>query len=187
MVTNLHNYSHIKGTSGSAAAAGISNITGANKWRRLKGIDHRLDRIEEVKMKMDWKMEEPVLVAKIRESSVRSLVLLPRSLVTTLTGLHRLRSHQVLLSKDSSKWNWDIVGELIDGPLRYPAHLATACKTKFFKRILYFLRPNSYLFSVFPYSDVRRRLAQECERARERERESISTHSLSIASAHSNT
>lgn len=101
-----------------------------SQWRRLKGIDHRLDRIEEVKMKMDWKMEEPVLVAKIRESSV-------------------------LLSKDSSKWNWDIVGELIDGPLRYPAHLATACKTKFFKRILYFLRPNSYLFSVFPYSDVR--------------------------------
>lgn len=31
MVTNLHNYSHIKGTSGSATGTSLINITGANK------------------------------------------------------------------------------------------------------------------------------------------------------------
>ena len=58
MVSNLHTYSHIKGTSVSSA----------------KGMDHRLDRIEEIKMKLDWKMDASLLDEKLKESKVSGAV-----------------------------------------------------------------------------------------------------------------
>lgn len=48
----------------------IKNNVGANKWRRIKGKDKRLDKIDEVKMKMDYSMDEPQLLQKIRDSNV---------------------------------------------------------------------------------------------------------------------
>ena len=62
---------------------------------------------------------------------------------------------QVVSLKDDSRWNWDIIGELVSGPLNNPAHLTVALRTKFFKRILSFLRPMNHLFSVLPYNEVR--------------------------------
>eukprot|EP01094_Clydonella_sp_ATCC50884_P020972 TRINITY_DN4492_c0_g1_i1.p1 TRINITY_DN4492_c0_g1~~TRINITY_DN4492_c0_g1_i1.p1 ORF type:complete len:1201 (+),score=424.78 TRINITY_DN4492_c0_g1_i1:147-3605(+) len=119
MVSNLHTYSHIKGTASSSA----------------KGMDHRLDRIEEIKMKLDWKMDASVLNEKLKESNV-------------------------LAFKDDSRWNWDIIGELVSGPLHNPAHLTVALRTKFFKRLLSFLRPNNHLFSGLSYNDQHMRYSR---------------------------
>ena len=45
-------------------------VTGANKWRRLKGRDRRLDRIDDVKRKMDWAMDEKQLLSRLQSTQV---------------------------------------------------------------------------------------------------------------------
>lgn len=45
-------------------------VTGANKWRRMKGRDRRLDRIDDVKRKIDWAMDEKQLLSKLQQTQV---------------------------------------------------------------------------------------------------------------------
>ncbi len=48
----------------------------------------------------------------------------------------------MLVTKDYTKWEWDQIAEVLEGPLRNPVHLITATqRTKFIKRILSFLKP----------------------------------------------
>lgn len=47
---------------------------------------------------------------------------------------------RVLLGKDWFKWDWDIIAELLEGPLTHPTRLSEAMKTKFFKRLSGFFR-----------------------------------------------
>jgi rapamycin-insensitive companion of mTOR len=55
---------------------------------------------------------------------------------------------QVLNTKTYTKWNWDALSELIQGPLLNPKRLDEAIKTtKFMKRLLSFYRPFKYRFS----------------------------------------
>ncbi|TPX50488.1 hypothetical protein SeLEV6574_g00869 [Synchytrium endobioticum] len=52
------------------------------------------------------------------------------------------------LTKDYTKWNWDAVQELLQGPLLNPKRLDEAIKnTKFLKRLLAFYQPQSLQFS----------------------------------------
>jgi len=127
MVTNLHSYSHIKSSVGIFDSSMAIGLTGANKWRRIKGQDRRLDKIDDVKMKMDWHMDDVQFQQKIKDT-------------------------QVLVTKDITKWNWELIFELLEGPLNNPQHLANALKTKFIKRMLSFLRPNKKLFSTMAWT-----------------------------------
>lgn len=55
---------------------------------------------------------------------------------------------QVLNDKDFTKWNWNIIQDLIKGPLMNHKRLEETIKTtKFIKRILSFYRPLSHQFS----------------------------------------
>jgi len=55
---------------------------------------------------------------------------------------------QVLTDKDFTKWNWNIIQDLIKGPLMNHKRLEETIKTtKFIKRILSFYRPLSHQFS----------------------------------------
>jgi rapamycin-insensitive companion of mTOR len=47
---------------------------------------------------------------------------------------------RVLTDKNWAKWNWDIISELLEGPLTNPHRLSEAMKTKFFKRLSGFFR-----------------------------------------------
>lgn len=47
---------------------------------------------------------------------------------------------RVLFDKNWTKWNWDIISELLEGPLTNPQRLSEAMKTKFFKRLSGFFR-----------------------------------------------
>ncbi|TMW68659.1 hypothetical protein Poli38472_006127 [Pythium oligandrum] len=47
---------------------------------------------------------------------------------------------RVLTDKNWTKWNWDIISELLEGPLTNPQRLSEAMKTKFFKRLSGFFR-----------------------------------------------
>lgn len=55
---------------------------------------------------------------------------------------------QVLNTKDYTKWNWDSVTELLQGPLLNPRRLEEAMRgKKFIKRLLAFYRPFKHQFS----------------------------------------
>lgn len=55
----------------------------------------------------------------------------------------------VLVTKDYHNWNWTIITELLQGPLRSPKRFEEVIKTtKLFKRLMSFYRPFKYRFSV---------------------------------------
>lgn len=55
---------------------------------------------------------------------------------------------QVLATADYLKWKWDLIHDLIEGPLLNPKRLEDAIKmTKFLKRLIGFYRPFKYKFS----------------------------------------
>ncbi|OAD02912.1 hypothetical protein MUCCIDRAFT_143465 [Mucor lusitanicus CBS 277.49] len=59
-----------------------------------------------------------------------------------------LMDTQVLNTKDYTKWNWDSVIELLQGPLLNPRRLEEAMRgKKFIKRLLAFYRPFKHQFS----------------------------------------
>jgi rapamycin-insensitive companion of mTOR len=50
--------------------------------------------------------------------------------------------------KEFSKWSWDCIAELLDGPLFNPRRLEEILRsTKFIKRLLAFYRPRKHRFS----------------------------------------
>ncbi|KAL6058320.1 Cytosolic regulator of adenylyl cyclase [Balamuthia mandrillaris] len=124
MVANLHQISHNKR---SASLYDSYLVTGANKWRRLKGSDRRLDRIDDVKRKFDLKMDEAQLQYKLRQT-------------------------QVLMTKDHTKWQWDLIAEVLEGPLRSKDHLSITLRTKFIKRLLSFLSPSNRAFATLHWT-----------------------------------
>ncbi|CAO3672310.1 unnamed protein product [Umbelopsis ramanniana] len=55
---------------------------------------------------------------------------------------------QILNTKDYTKWNWENILELLQGPLLHPRRLDEAMRgSKFIKRLLAFYRPFSHRFS----------------------------------------
>jgi hypothetical protein len=59
-----------------------------------------------------------------------------------------LQDSQVLISKDYTKWNWDIIDELLQGVLLNPKRLDETIKsTKFIRRLLTYFRPRKLRFS----------------------------------------
>ncbi|TPX33890.1 hypothetical protein SmJEL517_g03313 [Synchytrium microbalum] len=60
----------------------------------------------------------------------------------------QLSANEQGLTKDYTKWNWDAILELLQGPLLNPKRLDEATKnTKFIKRLLAFYRPQNHQFS----------------------------------------
>lgn len=47
---------------------------------------------------------------------------------------------RVLTDKNYKNWNWEIISEMLEGPLTNPQRLSEAMKTKFFKRLSGFFR-----------------------------------------------
>ncbi|KAK5821402.1 Rapamycin-insensitive companion of mTOR, N-term-domain-containing protein [Linnemannia elongata] len=65
-----------------------------------------------------------------------------------------LNDTQVLATKDVSKWRWDMILEIIQGPMVSPRRLDEAIRgTKFTKRLLAFYRPLNHRYSSQPAHD----------------------------------
>lgn len=47
---------------------------------------------------------------------------------------------RILMDKNFTKWNWDVISEMLEGPLTNPQRLSEAMRTKFFKRLSGFFR-----------------------------------------------
>lgn len=55
---------------------------------------------------------------------------------------------QVLSSSNYLKWKWDLIFDIVDGPLQHPKHLEGAVRaTKFLKRLIGFYRPFKHRFA----------------------------------------
>jgi rapamycin-insensitive companion of mTOR len=126
MITNLYKYSNTK----NPLSQDIPITTLANATRSSK--DHRLDRIDEVRRKIEWELDEAGLQQRLRQTNVLQYG-----------------------NKDWARWKWDSISELIEGPLRNPVFLQATLKLKFFKRFLSFFRPSKKIFSELPWAYVR--------------------------------
>jgi len=55
---------------------------------------------------------------------------------------------QVMLTKDHTKWNFEVLQDLIEGPLLNPKRMEEAIKvSRFIRRLLSFFHPFSHRFS----------------------------------------
>lgn len=60
-----------------------------------------------------------------------------------------------MLTKDSAKWNFEMLQELIEGPLLNPKRLEEAIKVaRFMRRLLSFFHPFTHRFSDLPRKQV---------------------------------
>ncbi|KAF9182652.1 hypothetical protein BGZ50_004785 [Haplosporangium sp. Z 11] len=65
-----------------------------------------------------------------------------------------LNDTQVLSTKDVSKWHWNLILEIIQGPMLNPRRLDEAIRgTKFSKRLLAFYRPLNHRYSNQPANE----------------------------------
>lgn len=63
---------------------------------------------------------------------------------------------QVLTSRDHTKWNYDVILEVLQGPLLNPRRLEEALKaSKFGRRLLAFFQPLNLRFSAVKKTKVR--------------------------------
>jgi hypothetical protein len=69
---------------------------------------------------------------------------------TELTTL--MKRTNVLSTKDWREWDWDLVLELLEGPLTTSQSLIVALKTKLIKRLLSFLKPYKHSFVDLPWT-----------------------------------
>ena len=61
-----------------------------------------------------------------------------------------------MLTKDYTKWNFETLQELIEGPLLNPKRMEEAIKlSKFIRRLMSFFHPFSHRFSDIPKLKVR--------------------------------
>jgi rapamycin-insensitive companion of mTOR len=111
-----------------------TSVTILNKYSHMKRTDlnptnsSKLDYFEEVKKKLEWKLDESVLKAKLNES--------------------------VLLKRDHTLWNWDMITELIEGPLANPTHFNSPMGKQFIKALLSFFQPGKKIFPMLPLNRV---------------------------------
>lgn len=69
---------------------------------------------------------------------------------------------QVLTSKDYTRWNFDVLRDLLEGPLMNPKRMEEVLKgSKLMRRILTFFHPHEHLYSTLPRTPVRPDLALE--------------------------
>ncbi|KAI7190457.1 hypothetical protein KC363_g4384 [Hortaea werneckii] len=70
----------------------------------------------------------------------------------------RMIDTQVLSSVNYTKWDWNLINDLIEGPMVHPKRLQEAMITsKFVHRLLGFLRPFKYRFSEAPNTKANQR------------------------------
>ena len=63
---------------------------------------------------------------------------------------------KVMITKDQTKWNFDILQDLIEGPLLNPKRMEEAIKvTRYIRKLMSFFHPFSHRFSDLAKTKVR--------------------------------
>lgn len=108
--------------------------------------------VEQVKLKMGMAMDDKTFQASLLETQV--LFIISLSLVDLHWDLNCF-GPQVLLTKDNTKWNFETLQELVEGPLLNPKRMEEAIKgSRFIRRLMSFFHPFSHRFSDMPRNKV---------------------------------
>jgi rapamycin-insensitive companion of mTOR len=95
-------------------------------------------------MRMGMQMEDKHFMALLTDTQVSPR--LPVSFPPIADP--RLSRFQILLSRDHNKWNYDILLDVVQGPLLNPRRLEEALKaSKFGRRLMSFFHPLNHRFS----------------------------------------
>lgn len=69
-----------------------------------------------------------------------------------------LLDSQVMTAKDPSKWNFEVLQELIEGPLLNSKRMEEAIRvSRYMRKLMSFFHPFSHKFSDMPKTKVRQR------------------------------
>lgn len=119
-------------------------------------------KVEQVKIRMGIQIDDVHFRTLLQDTQVGLEFIIRtgyRALPTTLIiakFYHLGFLPQILNTKDHTKWNWENIAELVQGPLLNPRRLEEAMRgSKFIKRLLAFYRPFSHRFSDIKASKVR--------------------------------
>lgn len=82
-----------------------------------------------------------------RTSSLHALRLQLDAAVDDATVAALIKQTNILNSKDPATWDFAVALHLLETSLTVPVHFQSTIKTKFFKRLLSFLRPDKRMFS----------------------------------------
>eukprot|EP00727_Mastigamoeba_balamuthi_P013064 m51a1_g8380 hypothetical protein (1387) ;mRNA; r:175253-180989 len=122
VVSNLRTYSHMRAATAWDPQRAMRSIKRA-RWYGVAQRDQRLERIDDLKLKMDWAIDEAHLMDRIQET-------------------------KVMLHKDWLKWEWEAIADVLEGPLTNPALVDLVLRnTQFYKRLLGFYKPRERAFS----------------------------------------
>jgi hypothetical protein len=130
VVGNYYNDSNSSSNGGTSLGTGLSNnggnqdesVSGSSEFGALTITPHRQNYIAGIKRQVGGQIDDNHFKAMLNET-------------------------QVLIDKDFYKWNFDIILELLQGPLLNSKRLEETQKnTKFIKRLLQFYTPNNKLF-----------------------------------------
>ena len=119
----------------SRACAAVMNLHAYSRLRaeaqHYSARDYRLERIDEVKLQLDWSITEAQL-------------------------LERLQATRVTTSKDyAHTWQWSLVVDVLEGSLSNPANTELAIRSKFYPRLMAFFKPKEKQFARLRWADVR--------------------------------
>lgn len=95
--------------------------------------------VEQVKLKMSMQMDDRTFQACLLETQV---------LLTIFSERGHLISPQVTLTKDYTKWNFETLQDIVDGPLHNPKRMEEAIRgLRFMRRLMSFFHPFNHQFS----------------------------------------
>lgn len=97
---------------------------------------------------IDSAMKRAEPLTKHKESPSADMFIKIGSQVDDVTFKQMLNSTHILTTKIFTRWNWDTLLEIVQGPLRNPKRVEELAKnTKFMKRLNNFYRPFKYRFA----------------------------------------
>ncbi len=99
--------------------------------------------VEQAKLKMNMQMDDKTFQSCVLETQV--------GLYAIYVPCCLYFYEQVMVTRDYTKWNFDVLQELIEGPLLNPKRMEEAIRAaKFIRRLMSFFHPFSHRFSEIP-------------------------------------
>ena len=65
-----------------------------------------------------------------------------------------LANSLVLVSREAERWDWEVIMEILQGPLLNPRRMEEVLKLRWMERLLTFYKPSSRQFSLTKYTKV---------------------------------
>jgi rapamycin-insensitive companion of mTOR len=101
--------------------------------------------VEQVRIKIGMQMDDKTFQQTLLETNVRPL------LHNNVSGLNPSTKTKVILTKDHTKWNLDVLQDVIEGPLLNHKRIEEAIKvSKFMRKLMSFFHPFSHRFADMP-------------------------------------